>query len=56
MIQSILIGLFVVGAAFFLARALYKSFTHSGHCQTGCGKCGTLDIGVATRKLQQKEP
>jgi len=50
MIQSILIGLVFLGAAFYLGRMAYRSFQAKEGCATGCAKCG---VAEATKKLQQ---
>jgi hypothetical protein len=50
MIQSILIGLVFLGAAFYLGRMAYRSFQAKEGCATGCAKCGAAE---STKKLQQ---
>lgn len=39
--QSVLIGILFVAAAFYLARMVFRSFRAKNECATGCGKCAT---------------
>ncbi len=54
MIQLIIvIGLFV-GAAAYLGRLLYRSFQANNTCQSGCAKCGALDLEKIEKSLKSK--
>jgi hypothetical protein len=49
MIQQILIGAIFLGAAFYLARMVYRSFQAKNACTSGCGKCGAVDLEKAEK-------
>jgi hypothetical protein len=51
--QIIVIGLFV-GAAAYLGRLLYRSFQAKNACESGCGKCGTLELEKIEKSLKSK--
>jgi len=54
MIQLIIvIGLFV-GASAYLGRLLYRSFQAKNTCQSGCAKCGALDLEKIEKSLKSK--
>ncbi len=54
MIQQILIvGLFS-GAAIYLGRLIYRSFQAKNACESGCGKCGALDLQKIEKDLKAK--
>jgi hypothetical protein len=39
MFQQLLLILVAAGAAFYLARMVYRSFQAKNSCASGCGKC-----------------
>ncbi|MCA4899002.1 MAG: FeoB-associated Cys-rich membrane protein [Bacteroidota bacterium] len=39
MLQSALIGILFIVAAFYLGRMVFRSFQAKNECATGCGKC-----------------
>jgi len=53
MIQFILVGLLVLTAVGYLGWMIYKSFT-SSECESGCGKCGTLDVKAIQKSIAKK--
>ncbi len=54
MIQQILIGGLFLAALLYLSRAVYRSFTSSKTCDTGCSKCGALDLQKIESELKAK--
>ncbi len=53
MLQYIIIGLLLIGAAIYLGRLVYLSFT-SKECQSGCGSCGAIDVKAALKSIEKK--
>jgi hypothetical protein len=53
MLQQGLILLLFVGAAFYVGRLAYRSFQAKNACQSGCGKCGALDLKKIEKELQE---
>lgn len=51
--QIIIIGLFVV-AAIYIGRLLYRSFQAKNACESGCGKCGAIDLKKIENELKAK--
>ena len=51
--QIIVIGLFV-GAAAYLGRLLYRSFQAKNACESGCGKCGAIDLQKIENDVKAK--
>jgi len=54
MIQQVIIGLLFLGAFFFVARMLYRSFQTKSGCATGCAKCNTVDFEKIEQQLKEK--
>ncbi|MEQ8424475.1 MAG: hypothetical protein RIA63_07180 [Cyclobacteriaceae bacterium] len=54
MFQSILVGSLLLGAAIYLGRLIYRSFTVSS-CESGCGKCATLDVNSILKSIDKKK-
>jgi hypothetical protein len=55
MLQQILvIALFAV-AALYLSRLIFRSFQAKNACESGCGKCGALDLQKIENELKAKE-
>jgi hypothetical protein len=54
MIQNIIIALLFLAALLYVGRLIYRSFTAKAGCDSGCGKCGTLDIDKIERQLKKK--
>jgi hypothetical protein len=52
MIQQILIGLLFLGAAIYLGRLVYRSFQAKNACESGCGKCGAIDLKKIEKDLE----
>ncbi|MBP9927533.1 MAG: FeoB-associated Cys-rich membrane protein [Cyclobacteriaceae bacterium] len=53
MFQQVLISILFLGAAFYVGRLAYRSFQAKNACQSGCGKCGALDLKKIEKKLQK---
>lgn len=53
MIQSLIVIVLLVIAAAYLLRLVYKHFT-SPTCDSGCGKCNTIDFKKIERELSKK--
>jgi len=53
MLQQGLILVLFIGAAFYVGRLAYRSFQAKNACQSGCGKCGALDLEKIEKKLQE---
>ena len=51
--QVIIIGLFVA-AAIYLGRIIYRSFQAKNACESGCGKCGAIDLQKIEKELKAK--
>jgi hypothetical protein len=54
MIQQILILSIFAGAAFYMVRLAYRSFTAKNACESGCSKCGALDLEKIEKELKAK--
>jgi hypothetical protein len=54
MIQNAVIAVLFLGALFYVGRMLYRSFTAKTGCDSGCGKCGALDIDKIEQQLKKK--
>ncbi len=54
MFQQILIILIFIGAAIYLGRLAYRSFQAKNACESGCGKCGALDLQKIENDLKVK--
>ena len=54
MIQQLLIVVFFCGAAIYLGRLIYRSFQAKNACESGCGKCGALDLQKIENELKAK--
>jgi len=53
MIQQGLILLLFLGAALYLGRLVYRSFQAKNPCQSGCSKCGAVDMEKIEKQLQE---
>ena len=51
--QLVLIALFI-GAAVYLGRLIYRSFQAKNACESGCGKCGAIDLQKIEKELKAK--
>ena len=51
--QIIIIGLFVA-AAIYIGRLIYRSFQAKNACESGCGKCGAIDLKKIENELKAK--
>lgn len=54
MFQYVLIGLLGLSAVGYLGWLVFKSFT-STECESGCGKCGTLDVKAIQKSIEKKK-
>jgi hypothetical protein len=54
MVQQIIIVSLFAGAAFYVARLAYRSFTSKNACESGCAKCGALDLEKIEKELKAK--
>jgi len=54
MIQGILVILVFCAATVYLGRLIYRSI-HSDSCESGCGKCSTLDLDKIEKSIREKE-
>lgn len=54
MIQQILIAVFFGGSAVYLGRLIYRSFQAKNACESGCGKCGAVDLQKIEKELKAK--
>jgi len=54
MIQQIIIIALFSAAAFYLGRLIYRSFQAKNICETGCGKCGALDLQKIEEEIRNK--
>lgn len=54
MIQQILVVALFSGAAIYLGRLIYRSFQAKNACESGCGKCGALDLQKIEKELNAK--
>jgi hypothetical protein len=49
MVQSIIIGLLVMAALFYLGRMVYKAFQGKASCGGGCAKCALPNAGPSAQ-------
>jgi hypothetical protein len=54
MIQSALVILIFAAALLYVGRLIYKSFTAKTHCDSGCGKCGAIDLNKIEQQLKER--
>ncbi len=54
MLQQIIIFSLFAGAAFYVARLAYRAFTAKKACESGCAKCGALDLEKIEKSLKSK--
>jgi hypothetical protein len=54
MIQNIIIALLFLSALLYVGRLIYRNFTAKASCDSGCGKCGALDIDKIEQQLKKK--
>jgi len=54
MVQQIIIISLFAGAAFYVGRLAYRSFTAKNACESGCAKCGALDLEKIEKELKAK--
>jgi hypothetical protein len=54
MIQQILIVVLFAGAATYVGRLIYRSFQAKNACESGCGKCGALDLQKIEEEINAK--
>ena len=55
MIQQIIIIALFVAAAIYIGRLLYRSFQARNACESGCGKCGAIDLQKIEKELKAKQ-
>jgi hypothetical protein len=55
MLQQIIIISLFSGAAFYVGRLAYRAFTAKNACESGCAKCGALDLEKIEKSLKSKE-
>ncbi|MBL7877082.1 MAG: hypothetical protein JNL53_15555 [Cyclobacteriaceae bacterium] len=53
MLQQGLIAILFLGAAYYIGRLAFRSFQAKNGCQSGCGKCGALDLEKIEKQLQK---
>ncbi|HYC86356.1 MAG TPA: FeoB-associated Cys-rich membrane protein [Chryseosolibacter sp.] len=54
MFQQIVVLLAFAASVFYLARIAYKAFRTKQGCDTGCGKCGAVDLEAIAQKIREK--
>lgn len=54
MLQFILVSVMGLAAVSYLGWLVYQSFA-SESCESGCGKCGTLDIKAILKSVEEKK-
>jgi hypothetical protein len=54
MIQNIIVGLLFASALFYVGRMIYRNFTAKSACDSGCGKCSTIDVDKIEKQLKKK--
>jgi len=54
MIQQIVLIALFIGAAGYLGRLMYRSFQAKNACESGCGKCGAIDLQKIEKELKAK--
>jgi hypothetical protein len=54
MIQQIIIIALFVAAAIYIGRLIYRSFQARSACESGCGKCGAIDLQKIEKELKAK--
>ncbi len=54
MIQQLLVVTLFSGAAIYLGRLIYRSFQAKNACESGCGKCGAIDLQKIEKELNAK--
>jgi hypothetical protein len=53
-IQTIIVILIFAAAVAYVTRLLIRSFRSADGCETGCGKCGAIDVNAIEKKLKEK--
>jgi hypothetical protein len=54
MFQQVLIVVLFTGAALYVSWLAYRAFTAKNACQSGCAKCGALDLEKIEKSLKSK--
>jgi hypothetical protein len=54
MIQQIVIIALFIAAALYLGRIVFRSFQAKNACESGCGKCGAVDLQKVEKDLNAK--
>jgi hypothetical protein len=54
MIQQIVIIALFLAAALYLGRIVFRSFQAKNACESGCGKCGAVDLRKIEKDLNAK--
>lgn len=54
MIQQLLIATLFLAAVIYLGRIVYRSFRVKSECDSGCGKCGAMDLHKIEKELNSK--
>lgn len=54
MLQQVIILVLFIGAGVYLARMVIRAFNAKNACESGCGKCGALDLEKIEKSLKSK--
>jgi hypothetical protein len=54
MFQQVLIVVLFTGSALYVSWLAYRAFTAKNACQSGCAKCGALDLEKIEKSLKSK--
>jgi len=55
MLQELFVIAIFIAAVAFLIRMVVKNFQSKDVCQSGCGKCGALDLSKIEAQMKKKE-
>jgi len=55
MLQQVIILIVFIGASVYLARLVVRSFNAKNACESGCGKCGAIDLQKIEKEIKAKE-
>ncbi len=54
MLQQVIILVLFIGAGVYLARLVIRSFNVKNACNSGCGKCGAIDLQKIENEIKTK--
>jgi len=54
MLQQVIILVLFIGAGVYLARMVIRSFNAKNACESGCGKCGAIDLQKIENEIKAK--